>query len=193
MAAHLAVDGDVVVVVDGHQLTQAHGTGQRTGLVGDAFHETAVAEEDISEVVDDVVTGLVELPGQHLLRDRHTDGVGDALPEGTRRGLDAGGITVLGVARGLGMELAELHEVLDAQRVAREVQQRVEQHGPMAVGEHEAVAVGPLGVRRIVPHEVVPQDLGDVRHAHGCAGMARVGLLDRIHAQSADGVGEFSA
>jgi hypothetical protein len=34
-----------------------------------------------------------------------------------------------------------------------------------------------------VLHEVVPQDLGNIRHAHGRTGVAGIGLLDRIHAE----------
>jgi hypothetical protein len=47
-----AVDADAVVVVQRHQLVQLPGAGQRAGLVADAFHQAAVAEEDVGAVVD---------------------------------------------------------------------------------------------------------------------------------------------
>ena len=63
----LAVDGDAVVVIEGDQLAQAQRAGQRAGFVGDAFHQAAVAQEDIGVVIDDLVAVAVELAGQHLL------------------------------------------------------------------------------------------------------------------------------
>jgi hypothetical protein len=106
-AFDVAVDGDAVVVVEGDQLAQARGAGQRAGFVRDAFHQAAVAEEDVGVVIDDGVAGAVELGGQHLLGQRHADGVGDALAERAGGGLDAGGVAVFRVARGLAVQLAE--------------------------------------------------------------------------------------
>ena len=71
---------------------------------------------------------------------------------------------------------------------ARQVQQRIEQHRRMADREHEAIAVWPDGIVRIEPQMPLPQRVGDRRQGHGRAGVARVGLLDRVHRQRADGV-----
>jgi len=71
VAANFAVDGDVVVVVEGDQFAQFHGAGQRAGFVGDAFHQAAVAEEYIGVVIDDVVAGSVELPASARSRWRN--------------------------------------------------------------------------------------------------------------------------
>jgi hypothetical protein len=70
-----------------------------------------------------VVAGAVELGGQHLFGQRHADGVGDALAERAGGGLDAGGVAVFRVARGLAVQLAEVLQVVDRQIVAGEVQQ----------------------------------------------------------------------
>jgi hypothetical protein len=86
---------------------------------------------------------------------------------------------------------AELLQLLQRQVVAGEVQQRVDQHRPVAVGQHEAVAVEPLRIGRVVLQVAVPQGDGDVRHAHGRAGVARVGLLHRVHGQRPDRVGHL--
>ena len=53
-----------------------HAAGQRAGLVADAFHQAAVAEEHVGVVVDDGVAGAVELLRQQLLGQRHADGIG---------------------------------------------------------------------------------------------------------------------
>ncbi len=65
-----------------------------------------------------------------------------------------GGDAVLRVARRLGVQLAEVLQLLDRQVVAGQVQQRVEQHRAVAVGQHEAVAVGPVRVGRVVAQVV---------------------------------------
>ena len=71
-------------------------------------------------------------------------------PERTGGGLDAERQVVLGMPGGLAAELAETLELLDRQRVAGQMQQRVQQHRAVAVGEHEAVAVRPVRVCRVV-------------------------------------------
>ncbi len=189
-ALDVAVDGDVVVVVEGDQLAQAPGAGERAGFVRDAFHQAAVAEEDIGVVIDDLVAGAVEVGGQQLFGQRHAHRVGDALAERAGGGLDAGRVAVFGVAGGLAVQLAETLQFLDRQVVAGEVQQRVDQHRAVAVGQHEAVAVGPLGVRRIVLQVVAPQHFGDLGHAHRRTGVAGVGLLHGVHRQGADCAGD---
>ena len=90
-------------------------------------------------------------------------------------------------------ELAERLQVLDGQRVAGQVQQRVQQHRAVAVGDHEAVAVGPLRIAGVVAQVVAPQHFGDVGHAHRHAGVAGVGFLDRVHREGADRIGKLPA
>lgn len=63
-AVHFAIDGDAVVVVEGDQLAQAEGAGQRADLVADAFHHAAITEEHVGVVVDNLVTRTVELRAQ---------------------------------------------------------------------------------------------------------------------------------
>ena len=71
---------------------------------------------------------------------------------------------------------------------AAEMQQRIKQHGGVAVGEHEAVAVGPDGIFGIEAQEVLPHRIGHRRQRHGRAGMAGIGLLHRVHGERANGV-----
>ena len=158
--------------------------------MADALHQAAVAQEGVGVVVHDLVAVAVEFAGQQLLGQRHADRVGDALAERAGGGLDAGGVAVFGVAGGLAVELAEALQLGDRQVVAGQVQQRVDQHRAMAVGEHEAVAVGPLGVGRVVAQVMTPQHLGDLGHAHRRARVAGVGLLHRVHRQGADCAGD---
>jgi len=190
-ALDVTVDGNAVVVVEDNQFAQAQGARQRAHLVGDPLHETAVAGEDIGEVIDERVAVAVELGRQGALGDGHADGVGEPLTERTGGRLHARCVTDLGMPGGHGMQLPEAFDLLQGQIVAAQVQQGIEQHGAVPVGEHEAIAIRPGGIRGIVLEEVVPQHFGDVRHAHGRAGVAGVGLLDGVHGQSAYGVGEI--
>ncbi len=134
------------------------------------------------------MTVAIEVSSEHLLGNRETDGVRQPLAERAGGGLDARRLAVLGMARRLGMQLAELLEIVDRQCVAGEMQQRVQQHRAVSVGEHEAVAIPPRRIRRIVLKEIAPQDFGDVGHAHRRARVARVRFLYGVHRQRADGV-----
>ena len=69
------------------------------------------------------------------------------------------------------------------------MQQRVEQHRAVAGGQHEAVAIRPVGRGRIEFQELREQHRRDVGHAHRHAGMPGFGFLDRIHGERPDGVG----
>jgi hypothetical protein len=86
--------------------------------VGDAFHQAAVAQEDVGVVVDDAVAGTVELTGQGAFRQGETHGIGDALSQGAGGGFNTVGVAVLRVARGLRVQLAELLQLFDRQIVA---------------------------------------------------------------------------
>src|SRR4029077_12080415 len=92
----------------------------------------------------------------------HADAGSQALAERPRRGFHAAGPAVLGVARALAVELAELLEVVKLDRRLAEllvlrvngldpgqVQQRIQQRRTMPGGEHEAIAVAPNGLVRI--------------------------------------------
>ena len=61
------------------------------------------------------------------------------------------------------------------------MQHRVEQHRGVPVGQHEAIAVRPDRILGIEAQKVLPQRVSHRRHRHRRAGMARIGLLHRIH------------
>ena len=160
--------------------------------MGDTFHQTAVAHKSIGVVVDDVVAVAVELRRENFLSRGHAHRVGNALAQRPSGGFDTGGITVFGMAGGFAVQLAEVFQVVDRQVVTAQVKQRVDQHGAVTIGKHKAVAVGPLGVGRVVLQVVAPQHLGNIGHAHGRTRMAGLGFLDGVHTQSANGVSEVA-
>ena len=143
-------------------------------------------------VVDDSVAIAVELGSEGFLCQRHPDGVGDALPQRPGRGLDAGGIAIFRVARRLAVELAELFQIFNGKFVPGEMQEGIDQHRAVPVGQHEPVAIGPVRIRRVMSHQAVPEHLCDIRHPHRRTGVTRFRCLDGIHSEGTNGVGQFS-
>ncbi len=190
--ALVRVDRDAVVVINGDQLAQPESAGERAGLVRQAFHHAAVAHEDIGVVIDDRVARAVELGSHQAFSERHADGVRDPLPGRPGGGLDPRRQAALRMARRPGMQLPEAPQLVHRQRVAREVQQAVEQHRAVAVGQHEAVAIRPCGVGRVVAQVAPPERHRDLRHSHGHAGMAGLRRLHGIHRERANRVGELA-
>ncbi len=147
----------------------------------DSFHHAAVAEEDVRVMIDDGVAGPVEGGRERALGQCHADGVGKSLAERACGRFDPEVHFALRMTRGLGAELAKVLDLVDRQGIARQVEHRVQQHGRMAVRQHETVAVPPAGVAGIELKHVPPKHFGDVRHPHRSARMTRIGLLDGIH------------
>ncbi len=181
-----AIDGDLVVVIQRDKLAEFQMPGQRGRLGRDALHQTAVAREHERVVVHQVGA---QPRGQEALRQRHADAVGEALAERTRRGLDSGRVTELRVTSGGRAPLAKVLQILQLERRAREVQSGVQQHRAMPVRQNDAIAVGPVGCRRVELELVLPEHRGDVGHAHRRAGVPRIGRLNRVHGEPRDSVG----
>src|SRR6202158_5162105 len=69
---------------------------------------------------------------------------------------------------------------------ARQMQQGIQQHGGVPIGEHEAVAVWPDRIFRVIAQKLLPQTIGDRSQRHRRPGMARVRLLYRVHRKRAN-------
>ncbi len=184
----VALDRDVVVVVEDGQTPEAEVAGERARLVLDALLHVAVGRDHVRVVIDDVVAGAVEAGGEHALGEREADARGDALAERAGGRLDPGRVAVLGVAGGRRAELAEVLEVVEREAVAAQVERGVQEHRRVAGAEHEAVAVGPVGVRRRVVHHARVEHVGERRERHRRARVAGVRLLHGVHRQRADRV-----
>ena len=96
---HPAVNGNAVVVVQGHKFAQSQRTGQRTGLLRHAFHQAAVTEKDPGAVIDNVHAVPIEFRGQHALGQSHAHGGGDALSQRPCGHVHAGCAVTLGMPR----------------------------------------------------------------------------------------------
>ncbi len=137
----------------------------------------AVAGQGIDEVIDHGKAGFVEHIGEVFLGHGHPHGRGESLPEGTGGGFHAGGESTFRVSGGEAFPLPEVLDFFERKAVPGQVEHGVQQHGTMAGGEHETVAVGPCGVLGIVSHNAGPDSVSQGRGFHGHAGVARVGLL----------------
>ncbi len=135
------VDRDVVVVVEVDEPAQPEMAGQRCRLGADSLHEVTVGDEGVGEVIHDL---LPQPTAQMALGHRHADGRSETLAQRTRGHLDPDVVIDLGVSRGVTSPLTKVAEVVEGQREPGEMQQRVQQHRAVAVGEDEAIAIGPV-------------------------------------------------
>src|SRR4051794_15919791 len=84
------------------------------------------------------------------------------------------------MAGGRRADLAEVLDVLERERIAGQVEHRIEEHRRVAGAEDEAVAVGPVGVRGVVLHHARVEQVSERREAHRGPWMTRIGLLDGV-------------
>ena len=160
--------------------------GEGDRFLRHAFHEAAVAGDDIGVMVHDIVA---KTGGKMRFGERHADGVGEALAERTGGRLHRRSVAVFGMAGGLRTELAEVFQLFKGHAlVAEEETERVEQHRAVAGGEHEPVAVRPVGRGGVEFQVFGEQRRRCVGHAHRHARMAGFRVFNPVHRQSADGV-----
>ena len=181
-----SVDGDAVVVVDVVELAQTQMTGQGSGLRRHPFHQVAVGYERPGAVVHQV---FPEHGGEVRLGDGHPDRRSETLPERSGGHLDPQIGFVFGVAGGVRSPLAEVFQLLHGERKTAQMEHRVQEHGTVAVGQHEAVAVRPARVAGIHQQMAYPEHRCQVGHPHRHSRMAGAGPLDGVHGQGSDGVG----
>ncbi len=183
-----AVNGDLVVVVEHHQLVELLVAGQADRLLRHAFHQVAVAGNHPGAVVHHVVAGAVKARGQPALGHCHPHGGTDALPQGAGSHFHARSESVFGVARGLATPLPEVLEFLHRQVKSRQVEQAVEQGRTVPRREDKPVAIEPLRLARVHAQRPGPQLVGHHRGAHRQARVATVRCFHHVHGKPAQGV-----
>jgi len=73
-------------------------------------------------------------------------------------------------------------------RVTGKVHQRILEHATVTGGEHEAVAVEPLGVLRVVRHRLAENDIAHRGAAHRETRVTGVALVDGVDGEETNGV-----
>ena len=117
----VAVNGDRIVVPQHDQAVELHVAGQRDRFLADAFHETAIASDDVGLVVHEFVA---EACIQVTLGHCHADSGRNALTQWAGRRLDTLCDEIFRMPRRVRAELAEIADVVAADRfVAGQVQQ----------------------------------------------------------------------
>lgn len=95
----------------------------------------------------------------------------------------------LRVAWGLGMQDAEVFDLVQGQVVAGEMQPGVKEHGAMASTEDEAIAIQPFRISRIALEAVTEKNSADIGCAKGQAEVTGGALMHRVHGESTGFVG----
>src|SRR6185437_12692613 len=116
----------MVVVIEVDQLAELQMAGQGCRLRGDAFHQIAVADDRVCEMVDDLDSGTIVTGSQMRLGQRQTHAVAKSLTERPRCRLDAWRDATLGVARRHAPPFAKPLDLLERNIIAGEVQQTIE-------------------------------------------------------------------
>ena len=186
------VERHVVGIINEDEVVEAGVTGEGDGLLGDTFLEAAVAIDAEDVLVENRVLRRVEAGGGAFSGERVTDGIADSLTERAGGGLDARRFMELGMPRRDRMQRAEFLHIVTGNRVAGEVQPAVEEHRAMAGGEHETVAVQPLGRIRVKAHGFAEQHRADLGTAKREAEVAGVTGVDGIHGEATGFIGGLS-
>ncbi len=109
------------MIVEANQFAQPQRARQRTDLVRDPLHQTAIAHKDIREVIDNLMIRLVKLRRQRALGNRQPDRIRQPLTQRAGGGLHPRRIANLRVTRGFRVQLAEVFQFLKRQVIAGEV------------------------------------------------------------------------
>ena len=185
----VALDRDVVVVIEHDQIAEPLVAREAARLTRDAFLHVTVGDEHPDRGVEDALARLrvrVEQAALAARRHRHPDRGGDALTERTGGRLDSQRVAMFGVARGPAAPLPVELQVVDRESVARQVELDIDGEAGMPARKHEPIASDPVGIGGVVPQKFLEEEVGRGRQAHGGTRVAVSGRLDRIHRQGAD-------
>src|SRR5215813_7673095 len=114
--ARVSFDRDVVVVPNPAEIVESQMSGERRRFRADALHQTAVAAHRVDLVIENVKARAIVVVGKPLLRQRHADACGNALPKRTGSGIDAGDPVVFRMSGSLAVQLAETADVVKRHR-----------------------------------------------------------------------------
>src|SRR5215510_3048184 len=114
--ARVPFDRDVIVVPNPAEVVESQMRRERCRFGADALHQAAVAAHRVDLVIENVKAWTIVAVGKPLLRQRHADARGNALPERTGSGFDAGDPVVFRMSRSLAVQLAKTANVVKRHR-----------------------------------------------------------------------------
>src|SRR5215470_7218734 len=106
-------------------------------LACNTLHSTAIAKYAVSVVRNEVEARLVEHSSSVSLSNGKTNCVGKALPKRARSHLNTRCVAGFRVARGDAVDLAELLQVLYANLVSEQMEERVLEHASVSISVTE--------------------------------------------------------
>ena len=136
---------------------------KRPRLRRNAVHQVTITNDGIGVLVDDVEFFPVNTRGQVRFRQCNAHAHTEALTERPCSGLNTAIHIVFRMAGSFAVPLSKALQFAHRHIVAGEVQQGVQQCGPVTGGEDEAIAVEPTRILGIVAKKPVPEYVG-----HGC-------------------------
>ncbi len=187
----VVLDGDLVVVVDHHQVAQFLGAGQRGCFRRDAFLQVTVRSDHKDVVVERRGAGSgvgVEQAARVALAVGEAHRGSQTLAEGAGGDLHTGGVAVFGVAGDLGAPGAQGLDVVHFQAVTGEEQLQVQREGGVAGGEDKTVTAGPTVIAGIMAHDLLEQHVSNGGQGHGGAGVTVAHLLHGVCGEYTRGV-----
>ena len=148
----VALDGNLVAVVDHDEVAELLVAGEGRSLARDAFLQVAVARDDVDEMVERAGAGVgirIEQSTFVACGIGESDGGGQTLAERAGGDLDARGVTVFGVTGCLRPPGAVGAQVVELQPVPAKVQLDVLRQRAVTAGEHEPIPTDPCRIARI--------------------------------------------
>src|SRR6266853_6900017 len=174
-------------------------SGNGSSFRGNTLHHVAIAAKCPDVVIEQLKSGAIKILRQPALSYGHTHAVGNALSKRSGGCLDARSQTVFWMARRFTAQLPKVLNLVErnGQCVenfalwthfanASEMQQRVQQHRGVSIGEHEAIAIRPDRIFRVIAQKLLPQAIGYRSQRHRSAWVARVCFLYRVHRKSSN-------
>src|ERR1700737_808411 len=114
--SRVALDGDLVVVINPAEVGELEMAGERGSLAADSLHHAAIPAHGIYLVVEEFKARAVEIGSRPAPGDGHTHAGGHALAQRAGCGFCPGGPMVLGVAGTLAVQLAKAADVIELDR-----------------------------------------------------------------------------
>src|SRR6476659_1548588 len=103
-----------------------------------AFHQIAVAGDEIRVMVDDLMIRPIEERAEQRFTNCHPDRIAESLTQWASGRLDTGRVAVLRMSRSLALPLTELLDVVQGQVIAREIEHGVKQHRRVTCRKNKA-------------------------------------------------------
>jgi hypothetical protein len=187
----VVLDGDVVLVVEHHEVAQFLVSRQRRGFRRHAFLQVAIRGDDPDGVVERAFAGgsigVVKTAGA-ALRVSEAHRGRQALAQRAGGDFDAGRVPELGVSRSQRVPRPEPAQILDFQAVPGEEELDVERERRVPGGEDEAVAANPGRIGRIVAHHLLEDQICGRGQTHCGTGVAVADLFHGVCRQYAYGI-----